>query len=73
MKVLDLHGSKHHEVDESVRKFLNFIDLPCLIVTGNSNAMKEIVKNIVCEYGWYCYERDSYNYGTLVIVERILS
>tara|TARA_R110000796_G_C14461908_1_gene424589 strand:- start:286 stop:393 length:108 start_codon:yes stop_codon:yes gene_type:complete len=31
--------------------------------------MKTIVKNVVREYEWFCYERDSYNHGTLVIVE----
>ena len=69
METLDLHGVKHHQVDEIVRSFLNFIDLPCQVVTGNSHQMKQIVKNIVKEYEWFCYERDSYNYGTLVIVE----
>ena len=70
METLDLHGVRHHQVDEVVRSFLNFIDLPCQVVTGNSRQMKQIVKNIVEEYEWFCYERDSYNYGTLVIVER---
>ena len=70
METLDLHGVRHHQVDEVVRSFLNFIDLPCQVVTGNSYQMKQIVKNIVKEYEWFCYERDSYNYGTLVIVER---
>jgi hypothetical protein len=32
--------------------------------------MKNIVKKVTEEYDWFCYERDSYNYGTLIIVER---
>lgn len=70
METLDLHGIKHQEVDEIVRSFLNFIDLPCQIITGNSPQMKEIVKKVVKEYEWFSYEKDSYNYGTLIIVEK---
>ena len=72
MKTLDLHGIRHKEADESVRRFLNFTQLPCQIITGNSSEMKRIVKNIIDEYEWFCYERDSYNYGTLIIVENEL-
>ncbi|RPG59487.1 MAG: hypothetical protein CBD51_003115 [Flavobacteriales bacterium TMED191] len=69
MKTLDLHGTKHSLVDEKVRTFLNFVELPCQIITGNSPEMKSIVRKIVREYEWFCYERDSYNYGTLIILE----
>ena len=70
METLDLHGVRHHQADEIVRSFLNFIELPCQIVTGNSPRMRDIVKNIVQEYEWFCYEKDSYNYGTLIITEK---
>ena len=70
MEILDLHGVKHHQADEVVRSFLNFIELPCQIITGNSLTMKNIVKRVVEEYGWICYERDSYNYGSLIVIER---
>lgn len=33
--------------------------------------MKKIVKAVVEEYEWSCKEKDSYNYGTLIINERI--
>ena len=72
MKTLDLHGIKHHRVDEKVRMFLNFAELPCQIITGNSSHMKNIVKKIIEEYQWFCHEKDSYNYGTLIITERQL-
>ena len=70
MKTLDLHGTKHSEADEKVRRFLNFTELPCQIITGNSPVMKDIVRRIVKEYDWFCHERDSYNYGTLIILEK---
>jgi hypothetical protein len=69
MEILDLHGKKHHQVDEEIRRFLNFVELPCQIITGNSSTMKRMTKDIVKEYGWLCRERDSYNYGTLIIME----
>lgn len=59
-------------MDEIARKFLNFAELPCQIITGNSEQMKNIIKNIVQEYEWFCYEKDSYNYGTLIITEKEL-
>ena len=70
MKTLDLHGTKHHKADEAVRRFLNFAELPCEIITGNSEEMKRIVTNVVKEYQWICREKDSYNYGTLIVMEK---
>lgn len=70
MQTLDLHGTRHHKADEKTRRFLNFVELPCEIITGNSPEMKSIVKAVVREYGWSCYEKDSYNYGTLIVTER---
>ena len=70
MQSLDLHGTRHNKADEKTRKFLNFAELPCQIITGNSPEMKRIVKAIVFEYDWICYEKDNYNYGTLIIAER---
>jgi len=34
--------------------------------------MKSMVKDVVEEYKWFCCEKDSYNYGTLVIKEKEL-
>ncbi len=70
MEKLDLHGIRHEKADDLIRVFLNFASLPCEIITGNSPKMKEIVKKIVKEYNWSCYEKDYFNYGTLIIVER---
>lgn len=70
MQSLDLHGTRHSNADEKTRRFLNFAELPCQIITGNSPTMKNIVKTVVTEYGWVCKEKDAYNYGTLVIMEK---
>ena len=69
MRVLDLHGIKHSKAEDEIRKFLNFVELPCVIITGNSQQMRSIVASVVKEYGWKFYEKDSYNYGALVINE----
>ena len=70
METLDLHGVKHNQADEITRGFLNFTDLPCQVITGNSEQMKSIVRSVVEEYEWFCHEKDSYNYGTLIVTER---
>ena len=70
MNTLDLHGIKHQRADELTRRFLNFTDLPCEIITGNSLVMKNIVKSVVEEYHWFCYEKDAYNHGTLIVIEK---
>ena len=66
---LDLHGVLHSDVDNRLRKFLNFVELPCRIITGNSEKMKEIVKNTVKDYDWVCYS-DDINTGVLVVREK---
>lgn len=53
---LDLHGIKHSEVKHKLEDFINtnydfFTKEPELtIITGNSNQMKKIVKEILEEY-----------------------
>lgn len=70
MRVLDLHGVKHENVDESLRKFLNFVELPCKIIVGNSEVMKSLVKGVLNDYDWDFHEESTHNPGTLVVVEK---
>tara|TARA_B100001094_G_scaffold327093_1_gene384503 strand:- start:2817 stop:3242 length:426 start_codon:yes stop_codon:yes gene_type:complete len=70
MRSLDLHGVKHLNVEEEVKNFLNFVELPCKIITGNSDQMKYLVDRIVKEYGWHCGIENVHNPGTLMVVER---
>ena len=70
MQKLDLHGTRHRQADEKIRRFLNFALLPCEIITGNSPTMKNIARKVIQEYGWYSYEKDTYNTGTLVVIEK---
>jgi hypothetical protein len=70
MRTLDLHRIRHTAADEKIRSFLNFVELPCKIVTGKSDKMKAIVKTIVEEYEWSCREEDNWDCGTLVVTEK---
>tara|TARA_Y100001937_G_scaffold67254_1_gene91977 strand:+ start:2685 stop:3110 length:426 start_codon:yes stop_codon:yes gene_type:complete len=67
-RMLDLHGTQHDKVDEKVREFLNFVELPCKIVTGKSDKMRKIVEKIVEEYGWRLTDTAN-NFGALEISE----
>ena len=69
MEKLDLHGVRHSQVENTTRCFLNFVELPCEIITGNSYEMKQIVIKIIKEYQWFYHEKDSYNHGTLIVTE----
>ena len=69
METLDLHLIRHATVDDKVRSFLNFADLPAKIITGKSHQMRKIVVKIIEEYEYqYDYE-SSYNFGALIIKE----
>lgn len=68
-RLLDLHGLAHESADDKIREYLNFVELPTTIITGNSEKMKGIVENIVREYGWYC-STDGSNPGQLVVIEK---
>ena len=70
-RTLDLHGVKHSEAEEKIRRFLNFIELPAIILTGNSTKMKEIVKMVAKEYEWACVN-DPANSGKITVLENII-
>jgi len=69
LRTLDLHGTRHEKVSEKVRSFLNFVEFPCTIVTGNSKRMKTIVEDIVDEYGLSVSPLGHEFEGKLIITE----
>ena len=69
-RTLDLHGVSLREAEEKIRNFLNFIHLPCKIITGKSNKMKQKVNQVVCEFGWRSREESAQNPGSLIIDEK---
>ena len=67
LKKLDLHGTKHEEVDRMVENFLflNQNDVPLEIVCGNSQRMIDLVLGVLRRVD--CQEFDQIRFGTLII------
>ena len=67
---LDLHGMKHMDVPKMVDEFIweaiqrnvHSVD----VVTGNSQQMKDVVRECVEDYGFVCTEV-FWNFGILTI------
>jgi hypothetical protein len=72
LKTLNLHEIKHQDVEETVASFLNWSEVPCRIITGNSNRMKKLVKEVVDRYGYSCYNESAVNHGSLIVVEEVI-
>ena len=66
---LDLHGIYQREVDDLVHNFLNenLNNLPVEIITGNSERMKNIVKEIIESYNLTMQIKSHYNLGSFII------
>ena len=47
MKKLDLHGVRHSEVDRLVENFVLLNNPPLEIVTGHSDKMPELVREVL--------------------------
>ncbi len=58
---------RHAYVDDKVREFLNFADLPVRIITGRSKQMREIVLAIINEYEYEFHFESAHNFGALII------
>ena len=71
MSTLDLHGTKHTEVEDKLTRYF-FWDQPghnqYTIITGNSKKMQEIVFEWIDKYE-YKYYIPSHNLGEIKIIE----
>lgn len=71
MSTLDLHGTKHAEVEDKLTSYF-FWEKPghrqYTIITGNSKKMQELVFEWLERYE-YKYYIPSYNLGEIKIVE----
>ena len=47
IKQLDLHGVKHEDVDRLVENFVLLNKPPLKIITGNSDRMPVLVRNVL--------------------------
>jgi len=68
MKVLDLHGIKHHDVNDTCHLFINdnWGD-EMKIITGNSKMMKSIVSKILDFYQLKYSLDNPYEMGYIII------
>ena len=58
--------------DKDYDSFLNWAEIPCRIITGNSNRMRRIVEKMVDKYGYHCYNENTLNHGSLIVVEEVV-
>jgi DNA-nicking Smr family endonuclease len=67
---LDLHGMKHIDVSKKVDEFIweamQRNEQSVEIITGNSEQMKDVVRECVEDYGFVCNEV-FWNFGSLII------
>lgn len=68
-KTLDLHGIKHSQVEDKLIEFLFVKSVnPCVIITGNSQRMRDIVLEFL-DYHNYNYYIPSHNLGEIQVWE----
>lgn len=72
MKVLDLHGVRHHQVFNLVEDFILLTPDPIFkIITGNSNRMLELVKEVLDKYSLKFDYANWFNLGAIIVNEGI--
>ena len=69
MKTLDLHGTRHHEVDLKVENFILMYqdDIPLTIICGNSQKMIDLVYDVINRINCKTVAMDQY--GVIVVRE----
>ena len=70
MEEIDLHGLNHEQVWDKVENFilLNSDKLPVRIITGLSEKMQDLVKEVL-DYYEFGYEVPIYNPGQITVLE----
>ena len=68
MKSIDLHGTKHEDVTSIMIDACSKLSIPFIVITGNSERMKRIVKFAVAKFNLDASESAG-NSGRLVVHE----
>ena len=68
MRELDLHGTKHEDVDRIVENFVLLNELPVRIITGNSLKMIELTKKVINKHQLK-WEHHNPNFGAMIITD----
>jgi len=66
MKELDLHGISHYDVKDVVENFILMNDTPFRIITGYSERMRNLTKNILDKHK-FKYHTSAHNSGEIII------
>ncbi len=69
MKVLDLHGVKHADVNGLVENFVLANEMPVKIITGNSQYMKDAVSEVVKRYELKTTRINLHNLGEVILYD----
>jgi hypothetical protein len=64
---LDLHGVKHADVEVMVEDFVLLRNPPIKIITGNSKAMKDLVKKALDRHK-YKYLDGEFYHGCIMVL-----
>jgi hypothetical protein len=72
METLDLHNTRHRDVERKVEDFLMWHDLPVKIITGNSDIMKQLVIDVIKRHKLFCHYENLRNSGCLVVTKQDL-
>jgi hypothetical protein len=70
MKTLDLHGNDHSKAALLVEEFIHSTELPAKIITGKSEAMRQIVLDTIRPLGYHSHYERLINEGSLIITEQ---
>ena len=72
MTEIDLHGFKHDEVEDKLPNLLilhyNMGNFPIRLITGKSEKMKQIVREVCKEYKFNIDDTWNSNPGTIVLM-----
>ena len=66
LKQLDLHGVRHHDVDRLVENFVLLNESPISIITGNSDEMLKLVKDVLKRHD---IEYENFKPGRITILK----
>jgi hypothetical protein len=70
MKILDLHGYEHVDVENKVINFVLMNETPLKIITGDSREMRKIVFNVLHKHSFEYYPEFHTNYGAFIVHEK---
>lgn len=70
MKILDLHGVEHHNVETKVINFVLMNETPLKIITGDSPSMRMIVFGVLDKHEFEYYPEFHTNHGAFIIRDK---